>query len=195
MRRVVLSAVAFLIAAVLGIGWYLTRAPAGPLPSTDPAAVVAMELVEFARPWPSHIVDPSDYARVLRLFADGVRDPTLPTVPFVWRDSNSSGLNPAPTTWVPVWHVVISYRAGPKNTRVVTFYRAGSAPGAYSVFTGDGTTFYRGASDEEIAATFAACLPPAAHRPEGSRPNNPMQPSGEIGRFEMEDQPSPPVDR
>ena len=162
---VILSVVAFLVVTGLAFGWYLTRAPISPLPSTDPAAVGAMELVDFARPWPTHVVDPSDYARVLRLFAGGVRDPTLPTVPYVWRDSGSSGSNPVPPTWVPLWRVVISYRNGPPHVRVVTFFRTGSEPGGYSVFTGDGTTFYRGSSDEEIAATLAAYVQRGADQP------------------------------
>jgi hypothetical protein len=63
MRRVVIASVAFLVAAGLALGWYLTRPRSGPLPSTDPSAVAAMVLEDATRPgWPRHVVDPADYA-------------------------------------------------------------------------------------------------------------------------------------
>lgn len=53
---------------------------------------------------------------------------------------------------------------------------------------------------EQLAATVEESNGPRlSARPqldESKKPNNqPMQPSGEVGRFEMDDQPSPPADR
>ena len=164
MRRMVVAAVTFLVVAGLGLGWYLTRGPTGPLPSTDPAAVAAMELQDATKPgWPKHVVDPADYARLLRLFEGGVPDPTLPTRPFEWRDHGSSVPDPTPATWVPVGCLVIDYRSG--LPRVVELFRTGNGTGAYQVTGPDGHAYYRGSSDEEIAATLAACLQRAADRP------------------------------
>ncbi len=55
--------------------------------------------------------------------------------------------------------VVIQYWSGVPRAVVVTFFRTGGGPGAYQVTTGlDVYAYYRGSSDEEIAATLAACL-------------------------------------
>jgi len=161
MRRVVV--VAFLVAAGVALGWYLMRAPSGPLPSTDPAAVGAMVLQDATKPgWPRHVVDPADYAQVLRLFEGGVPDPTLATQPFVWRDHGPTMPDRTPANWVPVGQLTIDYRSGPP--RVVTLFRTGGDSGAYQVLGFDGHVYYRGSSDEEIAATIAACLQRAADR-------------------------------
>ena len=168
MRKVIVVAVAFLIAAGLALGWYLTRVPTGPLPSTDPAAVAAMQLQDATRPgWPKCVVAPADYAPLLRLFEGGVRDPTLAIgPPAVVREGVFVGggiRTPPPTTWVPLARVVISYRGG--QVRVVTLFRTDEGPGAYQVFGPEDHGYYRASSGEEIAATLAACLQHAADRP------------------------------
>lgn len=120
--------------------------------------------MDFANPWPWHVVAPADYARVFQLFEGGVPDPTLAFQPFVWKDHRSAVPDPTPSNWTPVGQLTIQYRSG--TPRVVTFFRTGSEPGAYSVTRPDGTAYYRGSSDEEIAATIAACLQHATERPE-----------------------------
>jgi hypothetical protein len=131
MRRLVCwsccAALACLLAAA-GCGTPGGPARGGRLPSTDPAAVAAMEaemetheftLDRFA-------VDPADYERILRLFEGGTVD---------------QGPRAA---WVHLGFIRIKYKDGQRS--VVHLFRTFREEGAYYI----GDTRYRGSTDEAI---------------------------------------------
>jgi hypothetical protein len=142
MRKAVIAPAALLVAAGLAVAWYLTRAPVEPLPSTDPATVAAIVVDNDEFPEvPAFAVDPADFARVLQLFEGGVR------------------VQGPPPPWVVGERIVITYRDG--RTAWVRLFHTGQGQGAYCVRHG----YYRGSTDEEIAATLAACKQRASARP------------------------------
>ncbi|WP_144060276.1 hypothetical protein [Rhodopirellula sallentina] len=75
-----------------------------------------------------------------------------------------------------------------------------TAKAAYSgYFCLEDAGYWRGSKyghrmDWQLPTTFLSYLTfvPSAQRRSA---NHPMQPSGEVGRFEVDDQPSPPADR
>lgn len=107
------------------MGWYLTRNPAGPPPSTDPDVVAALVVEDGRRSgWPRYTLDPADYARMLQLIKGAVPDQKLATFrPGATRAHGPAVPDRTPASWVPLGLVIIDYRIGPP--RVVTFFQTG----------------------------------------------------------------------